>query len=211
MRRFVALLALIVMVTLPTVLHAADTGFYLGVGGSYAFENFDVDVDLDGVRYDFDFDDAWGVNGRLGYHISDLLALAFDFDYLSRFDADDRVVVFGIPVDTEAEVDVFTFMLAAKVSPNLGLERLRPYAIGGAGLMYGEVDAEATALGVTVSDSDSETDACAKLGLGLDFYITQEKNISLGLEGNYVWGFGDLDEIRYFNVTLGIAYHFLGP
>jgi hypothetical protein len=40
----------------------------------------------------------------------------------------------------------------------------------------------------------------------LDFFATQD--ISFGIEGNYTGGFNDLEDIRYFNFTLGVAYHF---
>ena len=44
---------------------------------------------------------------------------------------------------------------------------------------------------------------CYKGGLGIDYFATD--NISLGFEGNYVFGTGD---VRYANATVGVAYHF---
>ena len=54
--------------------------------------------------------------------------------------------------------------------------------------------------------SDDETDLCGKVGLGLNFFAFQD--ISLGIEGNYIFGFDDLVDIMYFNFTIGAAYHF---
>ena len=69
------------------------------------------------------------------------------------------------------------------------------------------------------SASSSNTGACAKVGVGIDFFLSD--HLSLGLEGGTTFGFGnfefDLDAlggeveelgIRYWTVTLGAAYHF---
>ena len=72
--------------------------------------------------------------------------------------------------------------------------------------MYADLDFKVSVNGSSISDSYDETELCGKVGLGLDFFATPE--ISFGIEGNYTLGFNDLEEIRYFNFTLGVAYHF---
>ena len=212
MKKLSILPLLVMVLCFSTVSYGADAAgrtFYIGIGGSYAVEDFDVDeleASLEGIASDsdVDFDDTWGLNLKAGYHVNNWLSLEFDFDYLSEFEADEGLDVLGIPVDLDAELDVTTYMAVFKFT--CVLEPLKPFIVAGGGMMDADVDAKASALGVSASDSESETDTCAKLGLGVDFFAT--KSVSIGLEGSYVWGFGDLDEISYYNLTLGLGYHF---
>jgi len=82
-------------------------------------------------------------------------------------------------------------------------EKVKLSTVVGAGLMHTDSELPDE---TSISVSDDETDLCAKVGLGLDFFAFQD--ISLGIEGNYTFGFGDLDDIMYFNFTIGAAYHF---
>ena len=52
----------------------------------------------------------------------------------------------------------------------------------------------------------SDSDAAINLGGGLDYYVTDQ--FSLGLDGKYVAGTGDLDAIEYFVGTINAAFHF---
>ncbi|MBW1742221.1 MAG: hypothetical protein JRJ47_02165, partial [Deltaproteobacteria bacterium] len=69
------------------------------------------------------------------------------------------------------------------------------------------------------SVSSANTGACAKVGVGIDFFLSD--HLSVGVEGATTFSLGnfefDLDElgeeveelgIRYWTVTLGAAYHF---
>jgi opacity protein-like surface antigen len=188
---------------------AAGRTFYIGIGGSYALEDFDVDeveASLEGIASDsdVDFDDTWGLNAKVGYHVNNWLSLEFDFDYLSDFEADEGLNVLGIPVNLDADLDVITYMAVFKFT--CALEPLKPFLVAGGGIMDADVDAKASALGESASDSESETDICGKVGFGVDFFATE--SVSIGLEGSYVWGIDDLDEISYYNFTLGLGYHF---
>jgi opacity protein-like surface antigen len=189
-------------------LDSAGRGFYIGVGGSYALEDFDVDygVEVEGIAriVDMDFDNTWGLNTKVGYHVTDWVSFEFDFNYLSEFESKESLFVLDIPVDEDGEVDITTYMALAKFT--CVLEPVKPYIVAGGGIMAADLHAKASALGESASDSESETDACAKLGLGVDFFATQ--SVSIGLEGSYIWGFSDLDNISYFNLTLGLGYHF---
>jgi hypothetical protein len=64
------------------------------------------------------------------------------------------------------------------------------------------MDKEASAGSIETSDSD----AAINLGGGLDFYITDQ--FSLGLDGKYVGGTGELEAIEYFVGTINAAFHF---
>ena len=129
-----------------------------------------------------DFDNSWGVNAKIGYHTHPLLDIEFDFDYLSEFEAN------------AVDLEILTYMIVLKGYFQQSTEKVKLSVIVGTGIMHTDA----------VGD---ETGWCAKVGLGLDFFTTQ--NISLGIEGNYTFGIDDdLDEVGYSNFTIGAAYHF---
>jgi len=128
-----------------------------------------------------DFDNSWGVNAKIGYHTHPLLDIEFDFDYLNKFEGD--------AVDPE----ILTYMFVLKGYFPVSTEKVKLSTVVGTGIMHADAYGDATEL-------------CAKVGLGLDFFTFQD--ISLGIEGNYTFGFGDLEDIRYFNFIIGAAYHF---
>jgi opacity protein-like surface antigen len=211
MKKLSILAVLVLVLCFFTSSYGADAAgrtFYIGIGGSYALEDFDVDyvVEVQGTAriVDMDFDDTWGLNGKVGYHVNDWASFEFDFNYLSEFEAEESLVVLDIPVDEDGKVDITTYMALAKFT--CVLEPVKPYIVAGGGIMDADFDAKASALGESASDSKSETDTCAKFGLGVDFFAA--KSISIGLEGSYVWGFGDLEKISYYNLSLGLGYHF---
>ncbi len=128
-----------------------------------------------------DYDNSWGVNAKIGYHTHPLLDIEFDFDYLSEFEAN------------AVDLEILTYMIVLKGYFQQSTEKVRLSTIVGTGIMHADANGD-------------ETGWCAKVGLGLDFFTFQ--NISLGIEGNYTFGFDDLDEIGYSNFTIGAAYHF---
>jgi len=184
---------------------AAGRGLYIGMGASYAISNFEQEVtDIEGASSDSDFDDTWGINLKAGYHITDWLSIELNFDYLSDFEANETLNVSGVPVGTVGEVGVSTYMAVAKFT--CVLEPLKPFIVAGGGLMNADIDLKVSTPDLSVSDSDSETAPCVKLGLGADYFMTEA--FSIGIEGSYVWGFQDLDDIGYANFTFGVGYHF---
>lgn len=192
MKKFLIPLKLTLMIffLISPYAHAA-TGFYVGAGGSYAVENFDDDDD---DFKDINYDNSWGINAKVGYHLHELLDLEFNYDYLNKFEVDDSSTVLGTRFDVDIDVEVMTYMFTLKGFFPIASEKVKLSVVAAGGLMYAE------------AGSDNEIDGCAKLGLGLDYFLIQ--NFSAGIEGNYTLGFGDLDDIRYFNFTLGVAYHF---
>jgi len=111
----------------------------------------------------------------------------------------------GTPLSGEATVDVTAWTLALKLTP-FDLQKVKPYFVVGGGIMNASLDVSASIPGASASSSDDETDICGKIGLGVDYFITDQ--ISVGLEGAYWTGFNDLDNIRFYTVTAGVAFHF---
>jgi len=122
-----------------------------------------------------------------------------------NFDTDDieDLVNWYDDFDAEAgpidfEVKIWTFMLDLKAMYPFYEDRLTPYLRIGGGYMDAEIEVG--------SLDDSESDFAFNLGVGLDFYVTDQ--ISIGPDAKYVWGAGDLDELEYFVATFSVAFHF---
>lgn len=230
MKKLSILAVLVMVLCFSTSSYAADAAgndLYIGIGGSWAIEDFDTD-DLEDELLnvvDVDFDDGWGVNANIGYHVNDNCSYAFVYSYLSGLDWDESVSATGAidgylvsaGASVDAELDVMTFMLEGKYSMS---GNVSPYVVLGVGAMYVDLDVDADleahvgaeSISLSASESESDTQACGKVGLGVDWWATPE--VTVGLEGSYVFGFSDHDfdgaeiGVRYFNIALGVAYHF---
>ncbi len=128
-----------------------------------------------------DFDNSLGVNAKIGYHVHSLLDVEFDFDYLSKFE------------DNAVDLEILTYMIALKGYFLQSTEEVKLSTIVGTGIMHAGANGD-------------DKGWCAKVGLGLDIFTNQD--ISIGIEGNYTFGFDDLEDIGYFNFIIGATYHF---
>lgn len=196
------------LLMVPGLAPAAEKGPYFGIGGTFAKQDFDtgdLDKALAGSGLSADFGDTWGLNVRAGYKFNRYIAAELAFDYLPGFDWDVATRVGGTPVAGKLSVDVMAWTLSAKISP-FDLQKIKPYVIVGGGIMHASADATVSIPGASASSSDDETDICGKIGLGVDYFVTDK--VAIGLEGAYWAGFNDLDNIRFYTVTAGVAYHF---
>ena len=185
---FLMLFGLLIYTAMPACADDRE-GIYVGIGGSYALQNFQT-------YGSNSYDNAGGFNLKAGYKQSKSSATELALDYFPEFKwTHPRDFLTSASGAVSEKVRVFTVMLAQKLSiPN---ETFRPYLIGGIGYMSANSDS-----GSTLGSPDS-SGFCYKGGLGVDYFITG--NISLGLEGSYVFGTGD---VRYSNFTAGATYHF---
>jgi opacity protein-like surface antigen len=182
---------------------------YVGIGASYAVENFDLRTGP------ASYDNTWGLNVRAGYEVKKWLSVEFDFDYLSEFTIQQtrNSPVPGSDPPTEGptvsggDLTLTTHMVIARIFPPFDSKTMKPYLSAGAGLMRWDWKSKSSALGVTIGKgTGSDSDLCTSLGLGVDFVATE--NITVGVEGSHVWGLDDLDDLKYFKLGLGAAYHF---
>jgi opacity protein-like surface antigen len=200
MRRNVLFAVLVVAVFYSTNLYAQQIDgnqFYVGIGGSYVSEDF---------KYSQGFDDTWGGNVKIGYKLHPMADIEFDFDYLDTFDQEESFALPGVNVDGRTELDVMTYMVALKGNFPISSEKVKLFVVVGAGVMTADADYQGSVNGISVSGGSDLTDFCSKVGLGFDLFATP--NISIGVEGNYTLGFFDVEDIRYFQLTLGAAFHF---
>jgi len=207
MREYLSVLVCLISVFIITTSANAATGLYVGLNGTFAMQDFDTG-DLNSLRADgFNpkYDDTWGINGKIGYKVHPLFSVELALEYLSKFNYNETVRVGGTQVTIDSDIDVFTAIISAKIYPFQAM--IKPYLTFGLGVMHAKIDTSASAPGfLTSSASDSETDPCGRVGFGVDYFVN--KNFSLNLEGAWTSGFNDLNDIRYFSVSGGVAFHF---
>jgi opacity protein-like surface antigen len=165
----------------------AETGFYLGVGAAYAWDQFDAFGSLEpdiavGV-------DAWG-----GYRFLSFLAAELQVEYLNGFDVHIPGIFYYPSTKIEAEAVTFTGNLKAY----LPLGRFQPFIMSGVGLGHFEFEVGRS--------ENSETDFAARFGGGIDFYVTEA--LALQLSSSYVLQTGDLDGLDYVSLVAGLQYRF---
>jgi len=166
-----------------------DTGAYIGAAASYVWENFESDFDTDslpGGGGDVKIDNAYGVNLYAGYRFVKFFSAEANFNWYDSFDVKTGSGTY--------DLDIWTLMIDGKLMCPLFDARFVPYFRFGGGFVSTELE------------NEDEEDFGWNLGGGLDFFITP--SVSIGVDGKYVWGTGDLDELEYFVGTMGIGFHF---
>jgi opacity protein-like surface antigen len=93
------------------------------------------------------------------------------------------------------DFNVWSVLLNVKGYPLSG--RFQPYAIAGAGM-----------LGVVAQGDgpDDEVEFTGRVGTGIDVYATERYVVNL--EGAYYLPTGDLDDVNFWSLGLGLQYHF---
>ena len=181
-----------------------EKGFFGGGGIGYAWENFDDDELEDDIRragltsVRVDSDNAWGLNLFAGYRFMRYLAVEGNFNWYDDFEIDVDADFFSIPVSGDFDLEIWTLFIDLKAMYPVYNDRLVPYLRVGGGYMDAEIDGNGF--------DEDEDDFAWNLGGGVDYFLTDQ--VSLGLDGKYVWGTDDLDEIEYFMGTVRIGFHF---
>lgn len=161
----------------------ARNGFYLGLSGVAAFEDFKKPG---GVS----IDDSLGLNFRGGYRFHPHLAAEAQFEWIEGFD------VSGSSSGVD-EVEAWTF--TGNLKAYLLTSQVQPYALFGMGVMQVERDVGG---GLTAQDEDF----VVRVGGGIDVYASEY--IVLSLEGVYVAAADDLNDFNYFSLGWGFLYRF---
>ena len=180
---------------------ARDGGFYVELNGMYAFEDIDLG-ETEGkftapLPVDLDFKDSSGFQFAVGRALGDSLSVKVMFEYVQSFET-----LKDLDFQTWDKLDVLHLSVNAKLSYP-AWQRVRPYLIAG----FGGISAHERILYLR-----SETSTTRNLGIslrggaGVDVFITD--SVSIGLEGAYTSGIGDVDHVKYKTVSVGIGYHF---
>lgn len=189
-----ALAALMFLVCHPVYAAHEEGGGYVGIAASYAIPNFDTDLG---------YDSSWGLNAHGGYHFNKWVSLGLAVDYLAEFEVNETL---GWGFNVNDKVSLTTLMADFRVSPGLSDENLAFYLIGGLGYMWAEDDGTVTLWGTPYRLKDDASDLCGQLGGSVELF--PESSVSVVLDARYVWGFNDLTDIQYTNISLGVRHNF---
>ena len=165
----------------------ARTGLYIGAEGAVGVAaKLDDQFDDSGSRVDA----AFGVNGRIGYRLHPRVAVEGEFEWIDGFDVkieNDEKIAKG---ETRfASGNVKGFVLTG---------RFQPFVLVGAGYYH----AKYKAAGISLSGGD----AALRAGGGFDVYVTE--HIVITFDAEYVWPFGEVNDLDYTSVGVGLQYRF---
>jgi opacity protein-like surface antigen len=160
--------------------YGGEPASYLGVTVFGAFDNSSGDVEDE-----VDDDESWGVNARAGIRLAPALAIEIQGEYNHAWE----------------ELDIWTATANFRVYPMLtewvGWEPgvFQPFAVGGIGVIAGDP-----------KDEDYQLNGAFRLGLGVDFYLTEQ----LAIEGIGEWttGTGHWNDADFFKLGVGLQYNF---
>jgi opacity protein-like surface antigen len=188
MSRKVALIALIslaALATAPSLAGAEEavdfgrTGGYVGGGLALGFDNF-----TGGGAGHEDFSTGVGLDLWAGYRMLSTVALEAQVEYLGRFDAGSR--------------DTSTLAVTGNIKGYFSTGRLQPFGLAGLGIVHGKSEG--------VGPSDSGTGFAARIGAGLDYWLTS--NISVGATYSYLFTTGGGGGLDYQSFVMGGQYRF---
>ena len=178
------------------------SGFYIGLGGFYAFEDFDLTTsDLVPslippypAATNPRFDNSAGADVRLGYRVAPHLAFEFDYQFHEGYDS---TAALPIPL----EIDMHLFSLNAKVPVMTGC--IQPYGLLGASLMLRNTEVVSPGF---PKPFDEDAGYATRFGAGIDFYASE--NWALYIEGVFVLPVGSVDDTNLGTLGGGIQYRF---
>ena len=172
-------------------------GYYVGVQGVYALEDFD----LTGAR----FDDEFGVNGHVGYRFLRNFAVEAEFEWIDGFDGTFGTALAG----GSGKVDTYAILMNTKIYPlarafeqDSVLARFQPFAQVGFGWQWGQ----RKGLGTTNKNTG---DIVGRFGGGLEVYLTE--NFALTTNAVYALSGGKVDDFRYLSIGWGVQWRFSPP
>tara|TARA_B100001971_G_scaffold214947_1_gene255758 strand:- start:508 stop:1287 length:780 start_codon:yes stop_codon:yes gene_type:complete len=160
----------------------ARTGFYGGVGGAFSIETFNSEKTTELIDID---------NAKFGYRGHPNFAVEVDTLFLEEFDIGD------IGFDGDGELDGFALSVNGKGYLSTGA--IQAYGLAG----IGWADMDAKILGVK---NKSLSDIFARLGVGVDFYLTHV--VIVYMEGSYVLPAGGNKNADFVPFTVGFQYRF---
>ncbi len=172
----------------------ARTGFFIGMGANYAWENFDIADEERRESTPLDSTNTWGFNARLGYRFHPNLAVETEVDYLQEFDLETP--------EGEARLRLDGFAVTANGKLFFLTGRFQPYALLGAGVLSTNLEGDA----FTHGRHQRRTEFVGRGGLGLDFYLLRD--VVLDVEASYLLPAGALRDYQMLSVSFGAQYRF---
>ena len=178
-----------------------QSGFFIGIGGVLAIEQFDFENEDQLISQ---FDNTGGLVLFAGFRFNNVFSLHLRFDYYPEFESSVSQTINNATTDVDSTTAIYNLQLALKIAPEFGFLKslpLRPFVIGGFGIMFTDAEAEATnSSGFVAKASENSEDAFIEVGFGIDFDL---KFMLIG--ASYSWVFG-LDDVKDFDFQK-LAFH----
>jgi opacity protein-like surface antigen len=177
-------------------------GFYGGLAGVVAIENFDGSGDRE---------QAYGFEMQVGYRATSIFSFEVDLEYAKQFEYEPGEVL--NPAGRLGPETVTTLIITGNLKANANLEswgvtpRLQPYGKIGFGGFNARFDADPYD-GVGPYD---KTDIAMKVGGGVDFYVTRAIVINVEARYNMLLGqdvYLDFDGLDYLAFGFGAQLRF---
>ena len=175
--------------------HAEKNPFYFGFTLMHSLENLDsanTEKKYE-VPVDIDFDNSFGFQFRAGLIFNEFFSAEAMFEYIFPFEDDGE--------NQSSEIDVINIGINGKAKYQTP-SAFQPYFLVGLGLVNSKEETKYKAF----STSQTNWGFSTKLGIGLDIFITPKLFTGLGL--SHTFGIGNVDYVKYTNLSLGINYRF---
>jgi opacity protein-like surface antigen len=219
--RPIAMLALFLL--LPAAALAGDdgkkdfghSGFYLGVGGAYAFNFFEdmIEDEVEDAGFKISLKDTWGVNARVGYRVASWFAVEGMYEWMNNFEIEvDDVMDPGLDDLLGAKVDYRTHTFTVNAKFVIPTWRLQPYLYLGIGGQYYDLNASGSFEDVGLDFSEKGWAFAGRPGAGLDAYITEHILVKVEVAGVLATSnpstIPDIGDMFYMTVGAGLQYRF---
>lgn len=198
----------------------ARRGWYLGVGGAYAADFFEDEIEKaaakEGVH--ISLSDTGGVNARAGYRLFSWFALEGMYEWMDNFKTEIDAIEVGADADvkkipigsTLADYTTHTFSLNVKFL--LPTWRIHPYLYLGIGGQYWDMKAPAVVQEAGFDFTESGWSFAGRPGFGVDAYITENILVNVEVSGVLATSnpstIPDIGDLFYLTAGAGLQYRF---
>jgi opacity protein-like surface antigen len=182
-------------------------GWFAGLQGVYAREDYDVDREEKTIQsrtpFPIEFSlknhDAGGVRGKFGRRCHSRFSVEFEMEWLDDFAGE---VVNKRDGTARSDIKFSTIAGTINTKGYLLTGRVQPFVLVGVGAMSVRGDAKDSGSGVKTSQDDGHL--VARFGGGIDFYVNRHWVVSG--QADYVYSATNLESTNYISVGFGAMY-----
>jgi outer membrane protein W len=180
----------------------ARSGPYIGVGASRSLNLVEAYLDDDLFLDELEVSDAWGVNARAGYRVFSWFAAEVEYEWVDDLNVD----LFGAEIGS-----IGVQSATANLRFIVPTWRFQPYLLVGGGVLWLDLKDRFGLLDV------DDSAFAARIGLGIDMYLTKNFLVNLGVESiltnaevSLATPFGTASQrgLGTVNLQVGFGYRF---
>jgi opacity protein-like surface antigen len=181
-------------------------GWFAGLQGVYAREDYDIDREERNIQSQEDFPvefnltnhDVGGVRGKFGRRCHSRFSVEFEMEWLDDFAGKENLTNNG---DLVSDIKFSTIAGTINTKGYLLTGRVQPFVLVGVGAM--SVRGDRNPVGSNKSSQD-DGHLVARFGGGIDFYATRHWVVSG--QADYVYSATNLESTNYISVGFGAMY-----